>query len=117
VSVSVCLSDCWSVVTTVSCAKTAEPIAVPFSMWICGGSGNCALREGPGEWGSFGGHLSVKYRISGVSQCYTVGGTGSSCQYRSSLFVAAIEDANFMIFEISQNWRLLTNFKKMLMSF
>jgi len=55
VLVSVCL-----LVTTASCAKTAEPIEMPFGMWI----GTVVLggaRISLGEWASLGYWLTVTH--------------------------------------------------------
>ena len=54
---SVCLSVC-PLVTTMSCAKTDEPITVSFGVWTRVGAGNQVLDGGPGPLGeeaNFGG--------------------------------------------------------------
>ena len=72
------------------CAKTAEAIEMPSGMWTGGPKEPC-MKCGPGFprgrdrffWG--GGYLTVhweEYRISGVSQSYSVGGSSSDATFR-----------------------------------
>jgi len=53
-----------------TCAKTAEPMEMPFGAWTRVNQRNCVLAGGPDPprgRGNFGSHLPAHYESSGIS--------------------------------------------------